>query len=103
MKKQTHDVKEYVNRMENDSLENIYGLYESIAGEKEMGNFKCTPQSSGELRIEANDAEQTLILGDAGAKENALYQLDKEYGGDFGKVSARYENKRNQDNHTNLG
>jgi hypothetical protein len=84
------DVQDWLDKLNDNDIEEIYCLYESIVGVTEMGGFKCS-QNNGKLFIQNGDIKQTLMLESGKAIKEFLDKLDNEYGGDFGWVGGHYE------------
>lgn len=86
----TTDFQEWLDNLDDNDIENIYFLYESVVGETEMGGFKCT-NNHGKVFIKNGDNDQTLMLVSGKAVKAFLDKLNREYGGDFGSVGGHYE------------
>lgn len=86
----TTDFQEWLDNLDDNDIEDIFCLYESIVGVTEMGGFKCS-QKNGMLFIQSGDNDQTLMLASGKAVKAFLDKLDNEYGGDFGWVGGHYD------------
>lgn len=86
----TTDFQEWLDNIEDNDIEDIFCLYESIVGVTEIGGFKCS-QKNGMLFIQSNDNNQTLMLTSGTAVKAFLDKLDNDYGGDFGWVGGHYD------------
>lgn len=86
----TTDFQIWLDNLDDDDIETIHFLYESISGETEMGGFKTTKKNDT-LVIKSDHNDQTLILASEKAKKTFLDKLNKEYGGEFGWVGGHYE------------
>jgi hypothetical protein len=85
----TTDFQEWLDNLEDNDIEDIFCLYDSIVCVSEMGGFKCS-QKNGMLFIQSGDNDQTLMLASGKAVKAFLDKLDKEYGGEFGWVGGHY-------------
>jgi len=86
----TTDFQEWLDNLDDNDIEDIYCLYESIVGVTEIGGFKCS-QKNGMLFIQTVDNDQTLMLASGKAIKAFLDKLDNEFGGDFGWVGGHHD------------
>lgn len=86
----TTDFQEWLDNLDETSIEEIYCLYKSIVGVTQMGGFNCS-QNNGRLFIKTDQNDSTLMLASGKAVKAFLDKLDSEYGGDFGWVGGYYE------------
>lgn len=86
----TTDFQEWLDNLDDNDIEDIFCLYESIVGVTEIGGFKCTPKN-GMLFIQSGDNDQTLMLASGKAVKAFLDKLDNVYGGEFGWVGGHYD------------
>ena len=85
------DFQEWIDNLDdNDDIEEINNLYESITGKTQMGAFTCS-EKNGKLFITNGDNDQTLMLASETAVKTFLAKLDKDFGGDFGWVGGHWE------------
>ncbi|GAA4327210.1 hypothetical protein GCM10023115_24950 [Pontixanthobacter gangjinensis] len=86
----TTDFQEYLDNLEEDHIEIIHELYESVSGEYQMGAFE-TERNNGNLFTTSDLNDFTLMLVSDEARDAFLKKLDQDYGGDFGWVGGHYE------------
>lgn len=86
----TTDFQVWLDNLDDNDIEDIYCLYESIVGVTEIGGFKCS-QKNGMLFIQSADHDLTLMLSSGKAVKAFLDKLDNDYGGDYGWVGGHYD------------
>jgi len=86
----TTEFEEWLENIEDDDIEIINNLYESVEFVTQMGEFTCT-ENNGKLFIQTDDNELTLMLASDKAVKTFLKKLDDDYGGDFHSVVSEWE------------
>lgn len=81
----TTDFQEWLDNLDETSIEEIYCLYESVVGVTQMVGFNCS-QNNGRLFIKTDQNDSTQMLASGKAVKAFLDKLDSEYGGDLGWV-----------------
>jgi len=85
----TIDFQEWLDGLDDDDIESIYYLYESIVNEDSYGQFEAT-RDGDKLTVSEQDRDEKLLLVSEDAKNAFLKKLDEEYGGEMG-VQGEYE------------
>lgn len=85
---------EWLDGLDNNNIEDIFNLYESIIGVTQLGGFTCI-QKNGTLYLQTDDHGKTLVLINGTAVKTFLDKLDTDYGGDIGWVGGYFHATRN--------
>jgi hypothetical protein len=86
---------EWLDDLDNNSIEDIYNLYESIIGVTSIGGFTCF-QKNGIFHLQTDDHSKILILLDGKSVKAFLDKLDNDHGGDKGWVGGHFYAIRNK-------
>lgn len=81
---------DWIDNLQDDDIESIYCLYESVRTTSQMGSFTTT-ESKGNKFVKTSDGGETLRIINERAETAFLNILDFKYGGDFGWVGGHYE------------
>ena len=89
----TTNFNDWLDCLEEKDTETMANLYQSVNEVTQMGDFTTTTRNN-RLFVKAKDNEDTLMISSDFAKKTFLSILDRNFGGEFGRVLAAAEFRR---------
>ncbi len=87
----TTNFNDWIDNLDEQDIETISHLYDSIQANTQMGEFTTKQDSQGRKFVTSPMHENTLMLATPRAETSFLNVLDYKFGGDFGWVGGHWD------------